>query len=609
MRRSVGVRGLKGSLFWALLVCTAIIMAACGGGNKSNQSNNQPSSAVPKSGGSATYLAAADVDSLDPGKTFYAFAYMVQYAVNRPLYNYKPPDFENPYPDLAAAAPTISKDEKTLTIPIKHGIMFSPPVSREVTAADVKYAIERAFTANVANPYASEYFGDIKGAPKTKGKFTPISGLKTEGKYKLVIELTQPTAIRMSHALVMPITIPVPQEYASKFDSKTPSTYGFHVVFTGPYMVKNNSAGDLTGYKPSQEIALIRNPNWNRSTDYRPAYLNSITINEGNSDLTLAGNRTLEGDSQMCCDISQPPPSVLSLAHNKYPTQMMSLPAGSTKWVALTTSIPPFNNLNVRKAVFAIFNRELLRKTRGGPAAGPIASAFIPPGVSGFNQSGGKQGFGDLDFTQHLQGDPALAKKYMLAARAQGVKNINANGIYTGPAIQGIAANAHPSKNTALSAQHEFAKLGFKIKLGYFTQTTVYHKCGIPQRMLADKVGTCISVGWFRDFNDPQAVLQPTFSGDAIQKQGNVNWSLLDNSTVNKEMTSAALLPGQKRAAAWTKVNHDVTALAPAIPFLWDLSYQFASKNLNINPNIDGKEISAMNGYYSTWDLSYVSQR
>ena len=41
----------------------------------------------------------------------------------------------------------------------------------------------------------------------------------------------------------MPITAPVPEEYAKKFDAKNPSTYNTHVVATGPYMVKNDASG------------------------------------------------------------------------------------------------------------------------------------------------------------------------------------------------------------------------------------------------------------------------------------------------------------------------------------------------------------------------------
>ena len=38
----------------------------------------------------------------------------------------------------------------------------------------------------------------------------------------------------------MPITVPVPKEYAAKFDRKTPTDYDQYVAFTGPYMVKHD---------------------------------------------------------------------------------------------------------------------------------------------------------------------------------------------------------------------------------------------------------------------------------------------------------------------------------------------------------------------------------
>ncbi len=39
----------------------------------------------------------------------------------------------------------------------------------------------------------------------------------------------------------MPITVPVPEEYAEKFDKKSPTDYDQYVAFTGPYMVKNDA--------------------------------------------------------------------------------------------------------------------------------------------------------------------------------------------------------------------------------------------------------------------------------------------------------------------------------------------------------------------------------
>ena len=38
----------------------------------------------------------------------------------------------------------------------------------------------------------------------------------------------------------LPISAPVPEEYAKEFDAENPSTYGQYVAFTGPYMVEND---------------------------------------------------------------------------------------------------------------------------------------------------------------------------------------------------------------------------------------------------------------------------------------------------------------------------------------------------------------------------------
>ena len=92
----------------------------------------------------------------------------------------------------------------------------------------------------------------------------------------------------------MPITVPVPKEYAEKYDAKSPSEYDQYVAFTGPYMVKNDpKTGKVTGRDPGKRIEMVRNPNWDKDTDFRPAYLDSITIEEGNDDLTVASRRTL----------------------------------------------------------------------------------------------------------------------------------------------------------------------------------------------------------------------------------------------------------------------------------------------------------------------------
>jgi peptide/nickel transport system substrate-binding protein len=582
----------------ALLAALALAASGCGGSSSEGGPGESGEGGAPgqgKKGGKVTFLAAADVDYLDPGQTYYTFGYMVAYATQRPLYSFEPDDADTPVPDLAEGEPQISEDNKTITVKLRSGVEFSPPVDREVTSKDVKYAFERAFTANVPSGYATSYFGDIKGAPDGPGKFKSIPGIKTPDDRTLVLELDKPTAVTVAAALVMPITIPVPKEYAEKYDAKSPSTYDQYTVFTGPYMVRNDASGKVVGRDPGKLIELVRNPNWDEKTDYRPAYLDEIRIEEGNDDLTIASRRTLEGDGLMCCDSGQPPIAILRRALTSAKDQLGRVASGGTRWIALRADKKPFDNLNVRKAVIAGMNRESLLKTRGGREVGPIAQGYIPPGVPGFEESGGEKGFPEFDFMQHPQGDRELAKQYMLKAKAEGVP-VDDQGRYAGSEkLVTIATNADPGLQTATVAQSQLQEMGFKLNFRKVPQDTLYTRfCNVP----ASGFDICPNVGWFRDFTDPQSLLEPTFKGAAIKPQGNVNYGMLDVPEIDDAMTKAATIPaGPERNKAWAEINRMVVGQAPGIPYSWDDSFSLASKDVR----------GVMNGYTTVWDLAFSS--
>ena len=50
---------------------------------------------------------------------------------------------------------------------------------------------------------------------------------------------------------------------------------------------------------------LVRNPNWDPKTDYRPAYLDKITF-EGGNDTDVAGRRILSGKGLISGDYAAP---------------------------------------------------------------------------------------------------------------------------------------------------------------------------------------------------------------------------------------------------------------------------------------------------------------
>src|SRR5690349_2067786 len=164
MRRSAWTMGA------ALLAALSLVVAACGGssGDDSNAKSTPDSGTKPtgqaKTGGKLTVLWAGDVDFIDCGRTYGQMGLFICYSTQKSLYSYKPDNPTDMVPDLAEGPPEVSEDGKTVTVKIKHGVKYSPPYSKEVKAADVKYAIERGFFSSVANGFTASYYADLVGA-------------------------------------------------------------------------------------------------------------------------------------------------------------------------------------------------------------------------------------------------------------------------------------------------------------------------------------------------------------------------------------------------------------------------------------------------------------
>jgi peptide/nickel transport system substrate-binding protein len=561
---------------FAVAAVLALGVAGCGGGDDDSTSEQPaPNTSAPqdaKKGGDLTVMYAGDVDNIDPGITYYQYGFNVAYATQRPLYSYKPDDAINPEPDLAEGPPEIAEDGKSLTIKIRTGVKFSPPVNREVTTKDVKYAIERAFTKTVNGPYVGAFMSDIEGVKEfSDGKADEISGITTPDDQTIKFTLSRPRASIVAGALSLPVSAPVPKEYAKKFDqAKGTSQYGNNQVFTGPYMIENDESGKLTGYTPGSVIKLIRNPNWDESTDYKPAYVDSITIKEGN-DAQVASRQILEGDSMVSGDF-QLPGQILSRASSQNKDQLvLTPPTGRFRYIALNNKVEPFDDINVRKALSAAFDRDALRKAFGGELVGKIPTHWIPPGQPGYEEAGGDAGPG-VDFLASETGDLELAKEYMKKAGFE-------SGMYDGgKTFTGVSDNATQQKAVSETAVQQFAKLGFKVDMKYVTRDAMYTKyCQVPR----DQPDVCPSVGWLKDFADPETLLDPVFNGKNILDVGNSNFSLLDNPDTNKLMDDAEIVNDPtERNKAWGEVDKAITEQAPSIAWLWDTQPMLVSKNV-----------------------------
>jgi len=580
------------------LALAAVVIAGCGSSasSSSQSSTGAPASSAGKTGGAVTLLeVAGGVDSLDPGYWYYQTDYVDLYqTTQRALYGWTP-TAKSPIPDLATGQPALSNGGKTLTFHIRTGVHYSAPLQKQtVAAADIKYALQRCFAANVGNGYAFTYFPAIVGAPSKPTPTVPnISGIQAPNPTTLVIKTTAPVGVlTVPNALGLPCTVPVPQAYAAKYDKGSQSSYGQHQVFTGPYMIQGAGTGTVpsSSYQTGKLLVLARNPSWQRAQDpIRPAHFDSITFKGGN-DITVASRQVLGGTSLMSGDFAAPPPAVLKQGLTTQKSQFHVVPSGGNRYIALNTTVKPLNNLNLRRAIAAVINRTALRLTRGGPAIGTVATHFIAPGLPGFDQAGGTSG-GGLDFYANPNGNVALAKSYMKKAGYS-------SGMYTGPALLTVADNTTPASNTAQAVQSQLSQIGVKLTFREVPHATMLTKyCEVPKAAVA----ICPTLGWGKDFFDAQSMIDPVFNGKNIVPSGNTNMSQASDPGLNAQMNAAERLTNPTaRANAWGALDKAVTAQAFVITWLWDNEVGFSSKNVH------GVSSDFANG---DWDLTASSMQ
>ena len=329
-------------------------------------------------------------------------------------------------------------------------------------------------------------------------------------------------------------------------------------------MIRNDASGNINGigYKPGQLIDLVRNPNWSAKTSWRPAHADEVLFKEGYQDPTVMTRTILSGSADVNGDSPPPPAELRSIMTNSSERgQLHFTPSGGSRYIALNTSKPPFDKLQVRQAVAYVLDRNAMRLTRGGAIDGRIATHFLDPSFKnqGFAQAGGL-GFNPFP-SAGFRGNVAKAKALLRKAGF-------ANGMYKGPQVTMVADNSPPGSNTAQVVAADMAKIGFDVKTISVTHSTMYTKyCNVPK----NEPNICPNVGWLPDFHEPQAVLDVTFAGNRITPVNNSNWPLLNDPKINAAIAHAkTIVAPQARWAAWGKIDRMVTQSAAAVPWIWE---------------------------------------
>jgi ABC-type transport system substrate-binding protein len=242
-------------LLAAILVVAALLLGACGS-SSSSSSASPTAQETPKPGGTYNMYLGSDPLSIEPLNVQEAEAAQITHQVFQGLYMYQqqPDGTTQAVPDLLEKQ-EVSADAKTFTFTIKQGVMFAPPVSREVKAQDFVDSWNYMLDPKNQSALAGYIFQPLAGLDPDTGVAFPgkeMSSLKVVDDYTFTVELKASFA-QFPQTLVYDTTKVIPVDYARKVGLKA---FADKPVGTGPYMVDE--------WKHGKYVRLVKNPEyWN----------------------------------------------------------------------------------------------------------------------------------------------------------------------------------------------------------------------------------------------------------------------------------------------------------------------------------------------------------
>jgi peptide/nickel transport system substrate-binding protein len=253
---------------------------------------------------------------------------------------------------------------------------------------------------------------------------------------------------------------------------------------------------------------------------------------------------------------------------------------GFIRYVAISSVVPPFDNIHCRKAVQYAADKVALQTARGGAdAGGDIATNMLPPNIAGHDPK--------LDPFNTKSGKPQIDK-----AKDELKQCGKPDGFETKIAVR----NKGKEPKTAEALQQALQSVGIKASIDqgdaslYFRSTI-----GSPDNVHAKGYGLMFA-GWGADFPTGTGFLQVLVDGRLIQKSGNNNYAEVNDPAINSLIDKATSEADPKKAAdVWGEINAKVMDTATQLPFVYDKALNYR------NPRLTNVYVWP---YYGMWDFS-----
>lgn len=284
------------------------------------------------------YVTGASVNTLDPnvpGSTREAFAVSLStydrlVSFGRKQLNGKWVfDLDKITGELAESY-EVSPDRMKLTFHLRKDAKFQD--GTPVTAEDVKWSLDRAVTAPV-----------LGKAQLLTGSLTSADQFKVIDPLTFEVTLPKPDKLALPNlATVYPIIInsKVAKANATPDDPWAINWLKEHTAGSGAYIIET--------FKPGEQVIMKRNEAWNRGTPEKAAFFKRVIVQSVPEPATRA-NLVERGDADLVIDLQA---SDVQSLEAKGTLKVISTPQyNAVTFISMNNRIPPFDNVNVRRAI------------------------------------------------------------------------------------------------------------------------------------------------------------------------------------------------------------------------------------------------------------------
>lgn len=424
---------------------------------------------------------------------------------------------------------TISDDGLTYVFKLRKSLWSD---GTPLTAHDFVYSLKRLLLPETAAEYASLLY-IIKGAEAINGGKADVDtlGVKALDDYTLEIILNGPAPYFLD-LLTHYTSYPVPKHVIDKVGKLW--TKSENMVVNGPYK--------LVEWLPNTHVKVTRN---DKFYDNDSVVINDITFFT-QEDRAAIQKRFRAGEIDVAMDFSS---DQISWLKKNLPEETHIAPYLGIYYYPINTSVEPFTDIRIRKALAMSVNREAIvdKVLKTGELA---AYSFVPPGVAYYDKPA------EVDWKSMTHGERVKEAKALLKEAGYGPDK---------PLEITLRYNTSENhKRIAIAVASMWKQIGVKAEL---------HNSEVKVHYADLKQGDfqVARAGWIADYNDAQNFLYLLETRTGPNNYGRYSNPEYDALMLKAERTADLVKRGEMMHQAEAMVMRDL----PVIPI-----YHYVSKSL-----------------------------